>query len=120
MVASKEDTVRDFRSLVNMDADELQEWLETEESQSVGIKKGTSTELKHDTSGGESVGHESGRKIIDILGKDEEELDEEDLAHMRKVNGYIKRHSAQRPEKEDLEHTRWTYSLKNWGCDPMK
>ena len=28
----------------------------------------------------------------------------------------------QRPHKtdEELEHTKWTYSLKNWGHDPMK
>ena len=46
-------------------------------------------------------------------------LTEADYAHMRKVTGYIKRHSAQRP-KGDVSHTRWRYSLMNWGHDPLK
>ena len=44
---------------------------------------------------------------------------EEDLAHMRKVVGYVHRHLAQRPDG-DVEHTRWRYSLMNWGHDPLK
>jgi hypothetical protein len=29
------------------------------------------------------------------------------------------RHSAQRPSG-DVKDTRWRYSLKNWGHDPLK
>ena len=41
---------------------------------------------------------------------------------MRKVVGYVARHSAQRPDKSDdeLAHTRWAASLKNWGHDPLR
>ena len=38
---------------------------------------------------------------------------------MRKVVATIKRHLAQCP-RHDIEHTRWRYSLKNWGHDPLQ
>jgi len=47
------------------------------------------------------------------------DLTEDDLAHMRKVNGYVKRHLAQRPDG-DVTETAWRYSLMNWGHDPEK
>jgi uncharacterized protein DUF3140 len=37
---------------------------------------------------------------------------------MRKVIAYIKRRLAQRLH-HDLDHTRWRYSLLNWGHDPL-
>jgi hypothetical protein len=49
--------------------------------------------------GGESVGHESGRRIVAIKRKDD--LDEDDLAHMRKVVGYARRRMAQGGPEED-------------------
>ncbi len=39
---------------------------------------------------------------------------------MRKVSGFVKRHLAQRPDKEGIEGSRWRYSLMNWGHDPLK
>jgi hypothetical protein len=44
-----------------------------------------------------------------------------DLAHMRNVVGCVRRHPAQRPAKAaaELEHTRWTASLRNWGHNPL-
>jgi len=68
----------EFEQAVNMTATELERWLATDESRSVG-----------QSDGGESVGHESDR------------------------------HLAQRPDG-DVEHTRWRYSLMNWGHDPLK
>ena len=44
---------------------------------------------------------------------------EDDYAHMRKVIGYVHRHTAQRPGG-DVTDTRWRYSLMNWGHDPLK
>ncbi len=67
----------------------------------------------------ESVGHHSGRRIVEILHKPVAEQDAADLAHMRKVVGYVKRHCAQGPA-EDVAHSRWRYSLMNWGHDPLK
>ena len=37
---------------------------------------------------------------------------------MRKVVGYVHRHLAQRPGG-DIRHTRWRWSLMNWGHDPL-
>ncbi len=102
----------EFREAVTMTPKELEDWLETDESRSVGQKSG----------GGESTGHESGRRIVELLRTKKDELTDDDAAHMRKVVGYVKRHTAQRPDTSDdeLEHTRWTASLKNWGHDPLK
>ena len=67
----------------------------------------------------ESVGHESGRRIIKIKQTKVADLSEADYAHMRKVTGYVARHSKQRP-KGDVRDTPWRYSLMNWGHDPLK
>lgn len=98
----------EFEDAVNMTAAELERWLKTDESQSVG-----------QSDGGESVGHESGRRIVELLRKKEDEVTDDDREHMRKVVGYVHRHLAQRPDG-DVEHTRWRYSLMNWGHDPLK
>ena len=46
------------------------------------------------------------------------DLGDGDYEHMRMVVGYVHRHRAQRPQG-DVEHTRWRYSLMNWGHDPL-
>ena len=74
-----------------MSAAELEKWLDTEESRKVGWK-GARGEAR------ESVGHASGRRIVSILRKKEAELTTADYEHMRKVVGFVRRHSAQRPE----------------------
>ena len=97
----------DYRRSVNMSADEIEAWLKTPESRAVGQKK----------DGGESVGHASGRRIVAILRTPDEELDEADIAHMRKTIGFIRRHRAQEPA--NMVTSRWRYSLMNWGHDPL-
>jgi hypothetical protein len=99
----------DFQQAVNMSPSEIERWLETPESREVGYK---------DEDGAESVGHASGRRIVELLRKRVADLSADDLAHMRKVVGYVHRHLAQRPA--DVAHSRWRYSLMNWGHDPMK
>ena len=107
---------KDFREAVNMPPSALEKWLKTEESRKVGWVDGAP---KRSTAGGESVGHKSGRRIIAIKKKRAGELTDADLAHMKKVVGYVNRHMAQRPGG-DVSESRWRYSLMNWGCDPMK
>ena len=68
----------------------------------------------------ESTGHESGRRIVALLRTKKDDLTDDDLAHMRKVHGYVQRHLAQRPEREDADTSRWRYFLMNWGHDPLK
>ena len=114
----QEQTYKEFREAVNMTASELEKWLDTDESKSVGWKG----EGGDDNESRESVGHESGRRIIEILHKKKADLSGDDYDHMNKVVGYVHRHQAQRPDggPERLEHMNWTYSLKNWGHDPLK
>lgn len=103
---------KDFDEAVNMSAGELEEWLATEETQEVGWKG----EDGHGD--GESVGHRSGLRIVELLHEKNGELSEDDLAHMKKVIGYVHRHMAQKPAHP--EGSRWAASLKNWGHDPAK
>ena len=104
-----DDVRRSFDDAVNMSAAELEKWLQTDESRSVGQK----------TDSGESTGHAEGRRIVELLRKKKGDLDD-DLAHMRRVHGYVARHLAQQPAKEDVETSKWRYSLMNWGHDPLK
>lgn len=103
--------IRDeFRAVVNMTPRELEAWLETEESRSVGrTREGED----------EAVGHQSGRRIVAIKRARQAELSEDDYAHMKKVIGYVHRHVKQRPDG-NVRDTRWRYSLMNWGHDPLK
>ena|SRR5688500_11431499 len=101
---------RDFHEAVNMTAGDLRDWLDSEESRKVGWKG-------KDGRAAESVGHASGRRIVEILATKKSELDDDDYRHMRKVVGYVRRHLAQRPF--NAVTSRWRYSLMNWGHDPL-
>ena len=94
-----------------MTAGEIERWLKTPESKKVGWKSA-------DGANRESVGHASGRRIVQILRKEATDLTADDYAHMRKVVGFVRRHSAQRPE--NIYTSRWRYSLMNWGHDPAQ
>ena len=104
----KDETYDEFYDCVNMQPKELEDWLDTEESKSVG-----------DSDGGESTGHKSGRRIVEIKNTKKADLTDSQYDHMSKVVGYIHRHLAQRPDG-DVEETDWRYSLMNWGHDPLK
>jgi hypothetical protein len=101
-------TYRAFHEAVNMAPAELEHWLETPESRSVGQKKDGADE---------AIGHASGRRIVEILRTRKAALTEEDYLHMRRVVGYVRRHSAQEPA--NIVTSRWRYSLMNWGHDPL-
>lgn len=94
-----------------MSPSELEKWLRTADSKAVGWKGSDGMRR-------ESVGHASGRKIVEILRKRNDELTPDDYAHMRKVIGFVRRHSAQRPA--NVYTSRWRYSLMNWGHDPTR
>lgn len=101
------DVVEEFRHLVNIKRGELEIWLQSPESKSVG---------QHARAGDESVGHRSGRRIVGLLQRNQ--FDDDDIEHMRTVIGFIHRHLAQRP-RGDVRDTAWRFSLMNWGHDPL-
>ena len=101
----REEIWSEWNDLVNMAPGELREWLKTEQSQSVG-----------DTSGkGESTGHASGRRIVEIKQTKKDALTDDDWQHMATVVGYIKRHCAQGGPRQDIEQSAWRFSLMNWA-----
>lgn len=109
MADQKADVISDFKQAVNMTPNQLESWLTTEASQEVGQKNGNS----------ESIGHQSGKRIVELLHKKRADYTDADIAHMKKVVSYVHRHSAQRPAG-DIEDTRWRHSLMNWGHDPLR
>ena len=105
-----EQAIADFKALVNLTRKRLETWLDTDESRKVGLKyRGK----------GESAGHESGKKIVELIGKRRDRFSDDDVKHIHKVVDDIKRHLAQRP-KGDITASNWRYSLMNWGHDPAK
>jgi hypothetical protein len=110
MSKDREQVWDEWRELVNMAPKELEDWLETDESQSVGADSGD----------GESKGHKSGERIVEIKRTNKDDLTDDQWSHMGKVVGYIKRHKAQGGPDEDMEHSDWRCSLMNWGHDPTK
>ncbi|MEM8754654.1 MAG: DUF3140 domain-containing protein [Pseudomonadota bacterium] len=106
---SRDQIWEEWRDLVNMAPQELEDWLETEESKSVG-----------DADEGESTGHASGRRIVKIKRTDKDDLGDDQWDHMAKVVGHVKRHLSQGGPEEEVETSRWRYSLMNWGHDPLK
>ena len=112
MADKSTDEIRsEFDDVVNMGSKELRDWLGTDESQSVGQSSGDDDE---------STGHSMGRRIVEILEKNKGDLDDDDLAAMKKVHGYVARHLKQKPSKEEIKTSKWRYSLMNWGHDPLK
>ena len=109
--SSADDIRTQFKHDVNMSARQLADWLQTEESKSVG----------QDSGDGTSIGRRSGERIVEILHKKAAELTPDDEQHMHKVHSYVSRHLAQGPhDPQAMPTSRWRYSLMNWGHDPLK
>ncbi|CZR41542.1 uncharacterized protein FPRO_11131 [Fusarium proliferatum ET1] len=117
-----DEVIQEFNEVVNMTASELEEWLKSDDSNSAGWPK--------EDENGETVGHDSGRKIVEILKenpkKAPEKYTDEQIQHMRKVVSYCKRHLAQETKAnndkspEEVKKTKSYASLKNWGHDFLK
>jgi hypothetical protein len=105
---------KDFADAVNMAPAEIEKFLDTDDSKRVGWKG------EGGDGHGESVGHKSGRRIVEIKRKKKADLTDDDYAHMKKVVAYVRRHTAQGGPAKDKEHSDWRYSLMNWGHDPLK
>ncbi|KAH7263634.1 hypothetical protein BKA59DRAFT_449830 [Fusarium tricinctum] len=117
-----DEVIQEFNELVNMTASDLEKWLKSDDSNSAGWPK--------EDENGETVGHDSGRKIVEILKenpkKDPKKYTDEQVQHMRKVVSYCKRHLAQETKSnndkspEEVKKTKSYASLKNWGHDFLK
>ncbi|KAL4923136.1 DUF3140 domain-containing protein [Aspergillus undulatus] len=116
MVKDSNTVIDEFNGLVNMGANELRDWLKEEQSESSGWKS--------ESGSGETIGHESGRKIVSILehnpSKDPGGYSDEDIDHMRRVVSYCKRHLAQEEKAKQDTSSKSYRSLKNWGHDALK
>ena len=91
---------REFGACVNMAPAELERWLDTANSRSVGDSHGD----------GKSTGHKSGRRIVELRRAKKADLSDDDYAHMRKVVGYVHRHLAQRRPAMSAKRTGATRS----------
>src|SRR5918998_3215931 len=98
----RQQTVDEFKGSVNMTRKELEDWLQTDESKSVGQGEGA------------AKGHESVRRIVSLLEKNKSDYTDDDLDHMKKVNSYVNRHLGQGPQ-DDPEDSKWRYSLMNFS-----
>jgi Protein of unknown function (DUF3140) len=65
--------IEDFKRAVNMSPKQLENWLSTEDSQKVGQKNEET----------ESIGHKSGKQIIELLHKQQSDYNDDDIAHMQ-------------------------------------
>ena len=105
-----EQVIKDFRTVVNLKRDQLERWLNMPDSRKLRFKD----EAKVGT-----VGHESGKRILKILGKRRDKYTEDDLRYMQTVVGFVRQHRREKPPG-DVFASNWRYSLMNWGHDPMK
>lgn len=103
------DLFRRWRSAVNAEPETLDEWLTTRESAAVGSRTHGAVH---------SVGQLAGMRTVEVLQTPASEWTESDWAHVRRTVGFVRRHRAQWPAG-DLGARRWTYSLRNWGHDPL-
>ncbi|KAM5357312.1 hypothetical protein ACJZ2D_016398 [Fusarium nematophilum] len=119
---TNDQVIQEFNQLVNMTAPELETWLKSDDSNSASWPK--------EDENGETVGHDSGRRIVEILkgnpDKEPGKYTDEQVEHMRKVVSYCKRHLAQESKTnsekspEEVKKTKSYASLKNWGHDFLK
>lgn len=84
---SRNQVIQDFHHYVNMTPAELESWLQSDDSTKAGWHK-----QGEGNDDGETVGHESGRKIVDILKdnpqKQQDKYTDDQVDHMRKVVAY--------------------------------
>ncbi|KAF4947985.1 hypothetical protein FGADI_9980 [Fusarium gaditjirri] len=101
-----DEVIQEFNEVVNMTASELEKWLKSDDSNSAGWPK--------EDEDGETVGHDSGRKIVEIL-KENPKKEPENKRHLAQET---KANNDKSPE--EVKKTKSYASLKNWGHDFLK
>lgn len=102
--AANENTIRNFRMIVNIDADQLERWLDTPQSKKLETMNAAT-----------DVGHQ----VQKLLCKRRDKYDADDLKQMQTVIDHVNSRLSKRP-KGDIVASNWRFSLMNWGHDPSK
>jgi hypothetical protein len=97
----------EFHEVVNMTSRELRDWLATD----------ASGELSEDLP--DQAGPETGRRVLDILGKRRMDVTDEDMDVMRAVVDLVRTEHPD-PERGDLTDDAWRHRLMSVGHDPLK
>ena len=100
-----EQTVGEFRLLVNISSQHLERWLYTVQSQKLNFA---------DAAKGVSAA-----SVLSLLKKRKDKYSDADFDQMQTVVDAIKQRLEERP-KGDIVASNWRYSLMNWGHDPTK
>ena len=108
-VSNLEQTVMQFKTVVNLSREQLERWLNTPESQKLRFPEERN---------GRAAVHDSGKSVLRILKKRRDQYTEEDLRCMRNVIEFVDAHLAKRP-KGDIVASNWRHALMNWGHDPI-
>jgi hypothetical protein len=105
-----EQTLIDFRSVVNVSSDQLARWLSTPESNKIHFPD------EPKLNPGNKV---PGPVILSLLKKRREKYTETDFDQMDNVVRFVRERLTKKP-KGDIVASNWRYSLMNWGHDPTK
>lgn len=113
---SLEDKYKEWKSLVNMSASELQTFVNSKEGKEAGLSRAKASEL------GISSGRDSARAILRMKQKPFSEWNDDDKKWMQKQINFIKRMSGNKGDLFDDKgnKTRKHTSLLIWGHNPLK
>jgi len=108
---NKDEIWKEFQEKQNMTANELESWLDTQDSKNAGKAMDN----------GETVGHSAGRSILKIIQKNWSDLTDANWDRINETVGvyHQKLHPSQKPSS-DVEGSSWHKALKNWGHDALK
>lgn len=94
-------TIQDFHSAINMSPEEIERWMRSPEARSA-------------PDAGED------QRVLRLLQTPQDQLTDGDMGEMRLVIDRVREQLVLQPRPQDVAHSRWRYSLMNWGHDPLK
>lgn len=107
--SEQHDVIVAFRRHVNMTESEIAEWLHTPEARAAGLGDGSYTPEDGPVA----------QRVITLLGKRDEQYDDEEVAFMRETVDAIDQLLQRRPP-QDEPVSEWRYQLMNRGHDPLR
>lgn len=111
----KKELLKEWKKLINMSANEIQNFLDSEDGKKAGLSK-------KEAEGPIKRGRDSARAIIRMLKTNPDKWSDNDWEWAKRQVSFISRMSgAKGPLKDDKgEPTRKLLALKVWGHNPMK